>query len=83
MTDTADIVVVMKPGVSELPVSLRKVATEFPADLRPQFAGTSDPILSTFWIATASTAHAADLVTRLLELPEVDGAYLKPPDFAP
>ena len=83
MTETADIVVVTKPGVSALPASVRQVAASFEADLRPQFAGTSEPTLSTFWSETAPIAHAADLITRLLALPEVEGAYLKPPDSAP
>lgn len=83
MIETANIIVVMKSGASEITESLSDLAASFQVDLRPQFAGTSDPTLKTFWSVRTPIMHAKELITRLLELPEVDGAYLKPADSIP
>jgi hypothetical protein len=73
---------VLRPDVASdnVPESVAAVAEELGAKLTPQFAGTSDPTLSSYWLATTPAAHADEFTSRLLELPEVDGAYVKPTD---
>ncbi|HEU4540949.1 MAG TPA: hypothetical protein VFR23_07450 [Jiangellaceae bacterium] len=50
------------------------------AIITPQFPGVDDPALAVYWQVTAPPAEAAELQAELLELPEVDGAYVKPPE---
>jgi hypothetical protein len=73
---------VLRPDVASdnIPESVAAVVEELGGKLTPQFAGTSDPTLSSYWLATIPAAHADECTSRLLELPAVDGAYIKPAD---
>lgn len=59
--------------------SVAAAARHVGATLAPQHPGVADPTLSTYFVATVADRGAAEsLVSALLPLPEVDGAYLKP-----
>jgi hypothetical protein len=48
------------------------------ATISRQFPSVDDPTLRVYWQVTAPAAEATELQEELLELPEVDGAYVKP-----
>ena len=50
------------------------------ATMTRQFPSVDDPTLAVYWQVTAPAAEATELQEELLELPEVDGAYVKPPE---
>jgi len=59
--------------------SVRAAARQAGATITPQHPGVDDPALSSYFVAdVADQAAAESLVSALLALPEVDGAYLKP-----
>ncbi|GAB4100723.1 hypothetical protein [Sinomonas halotolerans] len=68
------------PDPQALPEAVRRAAASSGAEPRAQFEGTADPSLSLFWLLRVRPEDADALVETLLALPEVDGAYLKPPD---
>lgn len=59
--------------------SVAAAARHAGATIAPQHPGVDDPTLSTYFVADVADRGAAEsLVSALLALPEVDGAYLKP-----
>ena len=82
MSDQAEVVVVTSTGIPVLPASVIDAVASFGAVALPGPV-LGDPSAGLFWRLTVPGAAAAALVARLLELPEVDGAYVKPSDAAP
>lgn len=83
MSEGAEVVIVTKPGVAALPGSIRDTVASLKANVLPEPSGTLDASASRFWHIYAPADQAADLISKLVELPEVEGAYLKPPDSVP
>lgn len=83
MSEGAEVVIVTRPGVPALPGSVQNTVASFQANVLPQPAEPPDASASTFWHVYTSADQANDLISRLIELPEVEGAYLKPPDSMP
>ena len=66
-------------GETAIDSSVLDTAREAGATLAPQHPGVDDPTLSTYFDADVADRGAAEsLISALLALPEVDGAYLKP-----
>jgi hypothetical protein len=63
---------------------LRDLADEFGLSVRPLHAGTSDPVLGSYYIVSVPDASMArQVLDRLRQSPAVNAAYLKPPDAMP
>ena len=63
---------------------LRELADEFGLSVRPLHAGTTDPVLGSYYIVSVPDALLAQQVLdRLRQIPAVNAAYLKPPDAMP
>jgi hypothetical protein len=80
VADDVDIHLVLQRGAVGIPPSVADAVEGAGAAARPQFSGTSDPSLSTFWLVRVPHENAAGLVDSLRQLPDVDGAYITPPD---
>lgn len=83
MEKTLDIVVVLDPTHASVLADLRGWVTRSNAQLRPEFPGTEDPALSTFWIVSVPETDALELAASLNTLPGIEGAYIKPSDAMP
>lgn len=63
---------------------LRALADELGLSFRPLHAGTSDPVLGSYFIVSVPDAsRAQQVLARLRQSPAVNAAYLKPPDTMP
>jgi hypothetical protein len=59
--------------------SVLATARQAGAAIAPEHPGVTDPVLSRYFVARLAEPGAAEaLVTALLALSEVEGAYLKP-----
>lgn len=71
---------VLRETSAEPSASLTSTVGRHQATLEPQFPGVDDPALTVYWQVTVNAPEAAELQAELLDLPEVDGAYVKPPE---
>ena len=55
-----------------------RVARDLGLTIDPQHPGSHDPELQRYYTGRVGAADAESLVDRLLALPGVDGAYVKP-----
>ena len=63
---------------------LRELADELGLSIRPLHAGTTDPVLGSYFIVSLPDASLAkQVLDRLRQSPAVYAAYLKPPDAMP
>ena len=64
-------------------VALKSLLAESGAELSPQFPGTEDADLATFYLVSGVPDEESERVLNaLLELDEVDAAYAQPTPFA-
>lgn len=73
----------LAPGTDES-LELLQTAEMLGATLEPLHPGVDDPTLSAYFTANVPDREAAErLITKLQQLPSVEGAYTKPPDEPP
>ncbi len=71
-------------GTSPSIDSIVRAARELGVSLRPLHESTNDPTLAVYFVAGAPDRQtAARLIEQLEQMPEVEAAYIKPPDEAP
>jgi glycine/D-amino acid oxidase-like deaminating enzyme len=75
---TTEVHVMLAPEHRDATAAVRDLVGSHRATLRHLFPGVADARLERYWSVTLPAADAGDLIGRLLDLPEVEGAYIPP-----
>ena len=78
---TTEVHVTLAPEHRDATAAVRDLVGSHHATLRRLFPDVTDAQLERYWSVTLPAADADDLIGRLLDLPEVDGAYIPPTPF--
>lgn len=78
------LVVQLEPTANKLTTSITQAVKAAGGDISPMHPGTGDQALARYYaIDVPDPEAAAELAEKLLRLPHVDAAYVKPDDAPP